>query len=177
VFVFGVVLRNKFKIYKIMESKELKEERSEYVSVYVTPTLKKEFELAKDNQTLKETILKQYLTNEKDWLKDELKEIDEATVKYSAKLIGIKESFGKCQDSYVEEIESIYNKANETFKKLNSVAEETRKSIDYTRNNLTSVLTQISNIDFHKIDRMLELINKVNSMSSTEIEMVKKLIS
>ena len=154
-----------------------KEERSEYVAIWVTPTLKKEFELAKDNQVLKETILKRYLTTETDWLNEELKEIEESTVKYSAKLIGIKDAFSKCQDAYVAEIEKIYKQANDTFSKLNTVTESTRKNIERTKNNLTEMLTQISRIDFHKIEKMLELINKVNSMSTSEMELMKKLLN
>jgi methyl-accepting chemotaxis protein len=160
-----------------MSNEIKKEERSEYVAIYVTPTLKKEFELAKDNQALKETILKQYLTNEKDWLNDELKQIDESTVKYSAKLIGIKDAFSKCQDAYVEEIEAIYKQANDTFRKLDTVSESTRKNIEQTKNNLKGMLTQISTIDFYKIEKMLELINKVNSMSNSEMELMKKLLN
>lgn len=156
---------------------EKKEERSEYVSIYVTPTLKKEFDLAKDNQTMKETILKNYLSSEKDWLSEELKGIDETTVKYSAKLIGIKEAFSRCQDAYIEEVEVIYNKANETFKKLDSVSENTRKSIEQTKSNLSGMLTQISNIDFYKIEQTIRLIEKVNSMSDSEMELMKKLLS
>ena len=123
------------------------------------------------------TILKQFLTNEKEWLNSELKEIDESTVKYSAKLIGIKDAFSKCQNTYVEEIESIYNKANETFKKLSSVSDSTNKSIDQARNNLTSLFTQLDKIDFYKIERLLSLVDKVNSMSTTELELLKKLLS
>lgn len=160
-----------------MSTEIKKEERSEYVAIYVTPTLKKEFELAKDNQVLKETILKQFLSNEKDWLNDELKQIDESTVKYSAKLIGIKDAFSKCQDAYAEEIDSIYNKANDTFRKLDTISENTRKSIEYTKANLSGMLTQISTIDFYKIEAMLALINKINSMSITELELVKKLVN
>lgn len=160
-----------------MSNEIKKEERSECVAIYVTPTLKKEFELAKDNQSLKETILKQYLTQEKDWLNDELKQIDESTVKYSVKLIGIKDAFDKCQNVYIDEIETIYKKANDTFKKLDTISESTRKSIEHTKSNLHGMLNQISNIDFYKIETMLELINKVNSMSNTEIELLKKILN
>lgn len=155
----------------------IKEERSEYVAIYVTPTLKKEFELAKDNQSLKETILKQYLTNEKDWLNDELKQIDDSTVKYSAKLIGIKDAFSKCQDAYIEEIETIYNKANETFKKLDNVSKVTNDQIKNTKENLDSVLKRISELDFYRVEKLLDLINKINSMSETELSMIKKLLA
>jgi hypothetical protein len=106
-----------------------------------------------------------------------LKQIDESTVKYSAKLIGIKDAFSKCQDAYVEEIEAIYKQANDTFRKLDTVSESTRKSIEYTKSNLTSMLSQISTIDFYKIEKMLELINKVNSMSNSEMELMKKLLN
>jgi len=160
-----------------MSNEIKKEERSESVFIYVTPTLKKEFEHAKDNQVLKETIIKQFLTNEKDWLNDELRQIDESVVKYSAKLIGIKDAFGKCQNAYIEEIETIYKKANDTFRKLDTVSESTRKNIEHTKNNLSGMLTQISNIDFYKIEKMLELINKVNSMSNSEIGLMKKLLN
>ena len=160
-----------------MSNEIKKEERSEYVAIYVTPTLKKEFELAKDNQALKETILKQYLTNEKDWLNDELKQIDESTVKYSAKLIGIKDAFSKCQDAYVEEIESIYKKANDTFIKLDTISVDTKKSIEHTKDSLKDMLKSISEIDFYKIDKLLEIINKVNLMSSDELELMKKLLN
>jgi hypothetical protein len=160
-----------------MKDGNKKEERSEYVTVYVTPILKKEFELAKDNQTLKETILKRYLTSEKDWLECELKEIEESTIKYSAKLIGIKEAFSKCNTAYCEEIEAICVQANDTFRKIDTIADSTRKSIESTKNNLSSMLTQISNIDFRGIERLLELINKVNSMSNSELELMKKILN
>lgn len=154
-----------------------KEERNEYVAIYVTPTVKRELEAAKDNQALKELILKQYLTSEKDWLEEELKQIDESTVKYSAKLIGIKDAFSKCQDAYVEEIESIYKKANDTFIKLDTISVDTKKSIEHTKDSLKDMLKSISEIDFYKIDKLLEIINKVNLMSSEELELMKKLLN
>ena len=154
-----------------------KEERNEYVEIYVTPTVKRELEAAKDNQALKELILKQYLTSEKDWLEEELKQIDESTVKYSAKLIGIKDAFSKCQDAYVEEIESIYKKANDTFIKLDTISVDTKKSIEHTKDSLKDMLKSISEIDFYKIDKLLEIINKVNLMSSDELELMKKLLN
>ena len=154
-----------------------KEERNEYVAIYVTPTVKRELEAAKDNQALKELILKQYLTSEKDWLEEELKQIDESTVKYYAKLIGIKDAFSKCQDAYVEEIESIYKKANDTFIKLDTISVDTKKSIEHTKDSLKDMLKSISEIDFYKIDKLLEIINKVNLMSSDELELMKKLLN
>ena len=153
-----------------------KEERSEYVSIYVTKSVKTEFESAKDNQALKETIIKNYLQSERNWLEDELKQIDEATIKYSAKLIGIKEAFGKTQDAYVEEVEAIYKKANETFKKLDSVSVNVSRNIESVKTQLSGVLTQINTIDFYKIEKLTSLVDKVNGMSDKELELLKKLL-
>lgn len=157
-----------------METK--KQERTEYVSIYVTPDLKKEFEAAKDNQALKESIIKNYLQSERNWLESELKEIDEATIKYSAKLIGIKEAFQKTQGAYIEEVEAIYKKANDTYNKLDTVSNEVSKDIQYLKENLSGLIKQLNAIDFHKAERMLEVINKLNNMTNSEREMLKKLL-
>lgn len=156
---------------------QIKEERNSYVSIYVTPTVKKEFEAAKDNETLKETIIKNFLTSEKNWLEQEIKEIDESTIKYSAKLIGIKEKFAEANESYVNEVQAIYDNAYSTFKKLDSVAKSTSDSLKYTKENLSSVLTSISNIDFYRVEKLLELINKVNAMGNDELTLLKKLLN
>jgi len=160
-----------------MISETKKEERSEYCSIYVTPTVKKEFDAAKDNQALKEQIIKQFLAVEKDWLTSELKEIDEATVKYSAKLIGIKDAFRKNHDAYVNEIEEISKTAYDTFRKIDLISVNTDKSIQYSKERLSDLMKQINSIDFHKIERMLDLVNKINSMSDHDLSLLKKLLS
>lgn len=160
-----------------MNTDQKKEERSESVFIYVTPTVKRDFEAAKDNQALKQDIIKRFLTNEREWLNDELRQIDESTIKYAAKLVGIKEEFSKCQDAYVEEIEAICSKANETFKKLDSIAVNTRESIDRTMNNLRGIFTALDKIEFHKVERLLSLVDKINGMSPKELELIKNLLN
>jgi hypothetical protein len=160
-----------------MDAEIKKEERNEYVSIYVTKSLKQEFELAKDNQTLKETIIRNYLSSERDWLNEELKQIDESTVKYSAKLIGIKDKFQEANSSYVEEVENIYKNANETFRKLDTITVKTQKNIEYTKDRLSDVLKKINDIDFSKLDRLINTIDKFNSMNKEELDLLKKLLS
>lgn len=160
-----------------MENHLRKEDRSEIVSVWVTPTVKKELEAVKNNDSLKESLIKRYLKDETDWLNRELKEIDEATIKYSAKLIGIKDAFSKCQDAHIEEIEAIYTKASETFSKINNVCNDVNRNINNTKNNLSALLQQISIIDFYKINKLLETVDKINSMSEKELELLRKVLS
>lgn len=159
------------------ELENKKEDRSEYVSIYVTPTLKKEFELAKDNQSLKESIIKNYLSSERNWLEDELKQVDESTIKYSAKLIGIKEKFQLAQNAYVEEIESIYKTANNTFKKLDTISSDLEKKLANAYSDTNQLISKINSMDFSKIERLLDLTNRVSNMSTSEKELLKKLLN
>jgi hypothetical protein len=158
-----------------METK--KEERSEYISIYVTPTLKREFEAAKDNQALKESIIKNFLKSETNWLESEIKEIDESVIKYSAKLIGIREAFQKNQSAYIVEIEAISKTASESFKKIDSISNQTEKSIQYSKDRLSELLKQLNSIDFYKAEKMLELVERISGMSEHELGLVKKLLS
>lgn len=159
-----------------MENK-IKEERNSYVSIYVTPTIKKEFEAAKDNETLKETIIKKFLTSEKNWLEQEIKEIDESTIKYSAKLIGIKEKFAEANESYVNEVEAIYDNAYKTFKKLDFLAVDASKNIECAKKNLALILKQINDIDFYKLEKLISTIERFNNMSSEDLELLRKLLN
>jgi DNA-binding LytR/AlgR family response regulator len=154
-----------------------KEERSEYIGIYVSKTVKKELEGAKDNKDLKETIIRRYLKSETDWLEEELKEIDKATIKYTAKLIGLQDAFEKAQSINVEEVEKIYKVATDTLKKIDATAGYVKTNIQQTTDNLNSMLKRIGEIDFYKIERLLEIINKINNMSTAELDILKKVIN
>lgn len=160
-----------------MPNETKQEERSEYFAFYVTPTLKRELEQQKDNQALKETIIKNYLASERNWLENELKMIDETTIKYSAKLIGIKEAFAKQQDVYITECEAIADTAYQAFNKLDTITEATEQRIDQASGRLLSLHSQVSKLDFNKFERMLELVKKLSSMTEYEMELLKKILN
>jgi ParB-like chromosome segregation protein Spo0J len=155
---------------------EAKEERIEYIGIYVTPTLKKELELVKDNQTLRDSIIKNYLQTEKEWLEQELNDIDELTVKYRAKLIGTKEAFSKVQDVHCDEISKMYDKTTETFGKINTVVKNTQDKIKEVSHNLDSMFRSINSIDLSNAERLLELVEKLSKMSKKEKEILSKLL-
>ena len=52
------------------------EQKSEYVGMYVTPTLAKQIKEASDNEALKDKIIKDFFTNETNWLKEQIQEIE-----------------------------------------------------------------------------------------------------
>ena len=160
-----------------------KEERSEYVGLYVTPTFAKELKLAGDNEKLKQDVLKRFITNETDWLKEEMKSIDEITLTYSAKLIILRDNFEKVQSVYVEEIEKMcdmqfkaFKPVEDNFKKLQQEAKIITLQAEETYKEISKIDKAIGYINYSKLEKFLELIEKYNTMSESEKELVKLLL-
>ena len=161
-----------------------KEERSEYVGLYVTPTFANELRLAGDNEKLKQDVLKRFITNETDWLKEEMKSIDEITLTYSAKLITLRDNFEKVQSVYVEEIEKMcdmqskaFKPVEDNFKTLQRKAKEITLQSEETTKEISKIDKAIGYIDYSKLEKLLLLVEKYNAMSDTEKELIKMLLS
>lgn len=160
-----------------------KEEKSEYVGLYVTPTFAKELKLAGDNEKLKQDVLKRFITNETDWLKEEMKSIDEITLTYSAKLITLRDNFEKVQNGYVEEIEKMcdmqfkaFKPIEENFKKLQQEALSITLQAKQINEEISKINRTIGYIDYSKLEKLLLLVEKYNTMSDTEKELIKMLL-
>lgn len=158
-----------------------KEERSSYVSIWVTPTLARQFEAAKDNQTLKETIIKNFLESERNWLSNEIKETDEATIRYTASLIGIKEAFKLKNEKYVESLEEMFSETTTILNKLKDrVTSDTDLSsakIQRVSLEVQKLKERVESIDFTKFYSLVSLIDKLNSMSKEDIENLKIILN
>lgn len=146
--------------------------RTEYVGVYVTPEVKKEIEFNKDNPTIIENIIKRYLSSEKDFVEQELKDIDDATVKYKARLIGIREAFQEANSSYVQEIEDIYKSGKNTLDKLSSSIKSFKEEIQSVQHQYV----QFSSFHIAQFERILNLMEKFRYMSTEEKEILKMLM-
>ena len=160
-----------------------KEERSEYVGLYVTPTFAKELKLAGDNEKLKQDVLKRFITNETDWLKEEMKSIDEITLTYSAKLITLRDNFEIVQSGYVEEIEKMcdmqfkaFKPVEDNFKKLQQEAKIITLQAEDTYKEISKIDKAIGYIDYSKLEKLLLLVEKYNTMSDKEKELIKMLL-
>lgn len=159
---------------------DLKEERSEYVGMYVTPTIAKQLKEAGDNERLKEKLLKQFVTQETDWLKDEIHNMDEITTIYRAKLLTIRDGFSKAQDIYVEEIENLIGTTDNALKPLGGKFKSLEKEVEHIKNNIEStskmvesLSSKIGYIDCSKLERLLEVVEKFNKMSDSEKELIR----
>ena len=153
-----------------------REERSEGIYMYVTPTIAKEYKEAKDNKELEETIIKRFLRSETEWLEEELKAMDDQTIKYRAKLIGIKEAFSLAQDSYVTEIESISTKAYTTLTKLDNFTKDLNNNIQSCFNNIVALDKRLQYINIIPLEKLLASVDRFNEMNDEQKQLIKLLL-
>lgn len=155
----------------------MEDKRTEYVSIYVTPEVKKEFNLAKDTPALQETILRRFLRSETEFMESEMKAIDDYTIRYKAKLIGIRDAFDKTQDSYIEEIEAINEKVQKTLTKIDTVTRPLNDQCRTILSTIKAINTSIADIDIYKLERLISTVEAYNNMSDSQKELIKLLVT
>lgn len=160
-----------------------KEKRSEYIYLNVTPTMAKQIKEAGDNENLKDKILKEFVTNETEWLKEEVQNMDNITVIYRAKLLTIKDNFSKAHDIYVEEIEKLLNKTEDSikplsnkFKSLQKDVENVKTQIESASKMIDSLSSKIGYIDYSRIEKLLDAVDRFNKMSDIEKELIRLIL-
>ena len=165
-----------------METK--REERTEYVGMYLTKEMAKQLKEAGDNEVLKDKILKQFVTNETDWLKDEVQQMDEITTIYRAKLLTIRDNFAKVQDVYIEEIENLLENTAEAVKPIGNLIKPIQSEIEGLKNQVEIVSKSISNlkesikyVDFSNVEKLLNVIDRFNQMGESEKELIRLLVA
>jgi len=160
-----------------------KKERTEYVGLYMTPTMAKQIKEANDNEQLKDKLLKTFVTNETEWLKEEIHNMDEITVLYRAKLLTIKDKFSEAQGIYVEEIEKLLNKSDDAIKPLSQKFTSLKKEIESVKTEvestykaIESISSKIGYIDYTKIERLLDAVDRFNKMDESEKELIRLIL-
>lgn len=161
-----------------------KETRSEYVGLYMTPTMAKQVKEADNNEQLKDKLIKQFITNEIGWLSDEINEMDDIVVRYRARLLTIKDRFTEAQDIYVSEIETLISKTEETIKPLSGKFNSLKSEIEQIKNSaegvskiVDSLSSKIGYIDYSRIERLLDAVDRFNKMPDSEKELIRLIIS
>jgi hypothetical protein len=153
-----------------------KENRTELVSLWMTPEAAREINAVKDNDKLKDQIIKTFIQREKDWLESEITEMDEYTVRYRAKLLTIRDSFEKAQGSYQDELEAIFKSASDTFSKIGGLVADVKATTDIAMSHVTKLRDNILYIDVDRLERLLTAVERYNSMRDDEKELIKLII-
>ena len=159
-------------------------EKTELVSFWVSPELAKQLNEVKNSEKLKEKILKEYVTNETDWLKEEVQGIDEVVLLYKSKLITIRDNFEKVQEIYVDEIVKLidktsiaFNPIEEKFKKTFEGSQYLKNQLNDLSNDLNEISKKISYINTGTLERLLDCVERYNKMSEDEKELIKTIIN
>lgn len=167
-----------------METTKERKERSMRITLDVTPWMYSELDAVKHNEDLRDKILKQFVEDEKNWLKDEIQSIDEITAIYRAKLLTIKDNFAKVQDVYVDEICKLKPKANEAFDQIENIFNQTANRINASERSIGNLMSKILAlrdyalyIDTSKIEKLLDLAERFNKMDDTEKELIRLLLN
>lgn len=157
-------------------AKDNKQERTEYITMYVTPEVKKELDQASTNDKLKEDIIRGFLKGEKDWLRDELRQIDNATIEYSSRLIGIKDAFDKVSKVHIEEIDKLNEKVYSSLSKPSNLVDGILTKVKFLKEDITYVNDNINSLNLDRLERCLDLVDRINSLGKEDISLFKKLI-
>lgn len=155
----------------------VEDNRSEYIGIYVTPEFKKHLDLVKDNTSLRDTLINQFFEGEKEWMEQEIKGIDEQTIKYRAKLLQIKDNFSQAQQSYVEEIDKIYESGNKTLKDLDKRVSDIQQQISFAKEQLGGLSKSIISIHTGGLEKLLDLVDRYNKMGDDEKTLIMALIN
>lgn len=149
--------------------------QTEYFGIYVTKEVKKRLEDARDNHKLQLDIITDFLSGEKDWLSNEIKLIDEETLKYRHVLLKLKESFTEHAIAYEAEINSIaealYKKESEISKKLKPI----ENSINSVCSKINAINNSIDSMSLFKLEKGIELIEKFNRLSDDDKDVFKQI--
>ena len=159
-----------------MESK-----RTEYVSLNVTPEVKKEIERYADDDKMKEEIIRQYIEREKNWMNDSLKDFDESELLYRCALVKIKDSFKKAQNEYSEAITELYTEAEKQTHDLKNKLSEPRDMLLQMQKELSCFEAEIKGLPsiytLQSIKDLFSIIKTYNMMSETDKELLIKIIN
>ena len=158
---------------------EEREKRTECVFLHCTPSVKKELDQYTDDDVMKEKIIKEYIEREKDFMEESLKDLDENELRYKCSLVKIKNDFKGAQEAYSKEIDSIYNVAEESVRKLKESLKEPKEAIIKMTEEIRSFKDLLSKIPTYNINGISELLNVVerySKMDEKSKNMVAKLI-
>lgn len=158
-----------------MESK-----RTECVFFHVTPEVKKEIEMYDDDDKMKEEIIRQYITNEKDWLNESLEEFDKSEIIYKCSLVKIKDSFKKAQEEYADDISKLYDMAYVKNKQLKEELEKPEKTINELNEKVNGIKDVLESLrienTMQRLESFISLIERFNNLSSDNKSLIKSLL-
>lgn len=158
----------------------MENKRTECVFFRVTPEVKAEIEMYDDDDKMKEEIIRQYITREKDWLNESLEDFDKSELIYKCALVKIKDSFKKAQEEYSSSIENLLQESSDKERKLREELEKPEKIINELKEKVNGIKDVLESLrienTMQKLESFISLIERFNNLSSEDKSIIKLLI-
>lgn len=149
---------------------------TKYVHLQLPVAIAAEVELNKNNMLRQEEVIKNFFKGERDFIEDQLREMDELTVKYASKLIAVRDAFKDEAVKHEKIIEELYVTARDKFDSLDGIADAVRNKIGNSANSLTTLMDRVDKIDHTKLTRLIEAVERWERMGDSEKELIKLVI-
>ena len=152
------------------------EERTEYVTIKVTPTVKKEFQLMASNEEMQDAIIRRFAESEIKMIEEDMRQIDEYSIRYRARLLAIKDNYQGISDVHNKEIDDIYTTVHTKLKGFDKISEKLERDSEKTLHNFKKIAQSIEYVPVDRFERLLTCIEKFKQLSTEEQELIEKLI-
>lgn len=147
-----------------------------YVSLYVSKEKAEEFNKLK-GVVHDDDIIQQYLDETKRDIKIDLDSLNDDILQYKAMASKWHKEMSKAYDSQVEKTELLFEKFDEQRPFFNEKVDQLKHAIQPVNSMIKDLEISMSKINSWKIEKLLDLINKISMMSGREKEMLKFLMT
>lgn len=149
----------------------------EYVSIEVSPKIKKQIEFYKDNEKMQLEVIKSFFEDEKVLMKDELKSLEEHSVKYRALILKSLEGYRDCYSSVEDEYNKVAKLSDQLLKKVEILCNPIENKVNNIKDIIKNVNKSLETIDIYKLETTLTILDKVNNLNDKETEILKLVLN
>ena len=155
----------------------MEQERTETVFLSVTPHVKRQIEAAKDNKELQLSIVKEMFELEKNWLKQELQQMDDDLLQYRALLLKMREAYKEAQQEHYNKVNDLWDEISKSVPSFTKKVESLVKELEPVTIALTAIKNQTDSVNTWKAKEIIEMVNLVSNMTPEKIEMFNLLVN
>lgn len=154
----------------------MKENKTEIISLWVTPEDAKRIKDNQDNYTLQQTVINELFTKEKKWLETELVQMDDEVLKYRSSLLRIREEFGKAYQEHVKKQEDLWNDIHKSVPSFQSKVQSIVRELEPLSAEVSRIDKALEKVSTYRIKEMLEVVKLIESLDSNKLAMFNSLV-
>jgi len=152
------------------------QEEKTYVSLYLPVSLAKTLESLKEGNEGYDTIIEQYIQKTKDTIECDLEGLDESLLNYRGMMARIKNEFRKTREGYIDATDEIWEETEKSLPSLRKKLEKITQQLEPLRFTLESICSMMKQLREYDVERLLRLLEAINSCSTGESANILKFI-